>query len=75
MMKIAASVLGGALTVGGAGYSYVTSVQNENSALKAEKAALELKNGSQASKIAGMGLAIDDAIRELQTVREKETGK
>lgn len=72
MMKLIASAMSGALAVGGAGYSYVTKVQSESAAVHAENVTLKTDNDTKATKIAGMNLAIDDAIRELQTVREKE---
>ena len=72
MMKIAASVASGALAVSGMGYSYVTKVQSESAAEKAQNVELQTELNTRDSKISGMNLAIDDAIRELQAVREKQ---
>jgi len=76
MLKIAASVASGALAVAGAGYSYVNRVQSDADALKTQNVTLQQtnvvlqqKNDAQAAKINGMGLAIDNAIRQLQIVR------
>ncbi len=69
MMKLAASALSGALTVGAAGYSYVNRVQTESAEVKSENVTLKQDNAQKAAKITGMDLAIDEAIRKLQSVK------
>lgn len=75
MLKIAASVLGGALTVGGAGYSYVTTVQAESAAVKAENAHLKMENDTKTQRLASMDRTVDDIIRQLQMLRTAEKGQ
>jgi hypothetical protein len=65
MMKILSAIGATALTVGGAGYSYVTKVE-------AEITQLHLDLDAKSAKIAGYDQAIDEAIRALQMVQAKE---
>lgn len=74
MIKIISSIAATALTVGGAGYSYVTKVQTELEQTRKENTDLKSDNANKAQKIAGMDMTIDEVIRKLQLAKSDSHG-
>jgi cell division protein FtsB len=71
MMKIIASVASGALAVGGAGYSYVTKVQTESAAVRAENASLQQTVAAKESTIKDQNATMDQIVDLVRKARGK----
>jgi hypothetical protein len=74
MLKIISSVAATALTVGGAGYSYVTKVQTDLNTERDQNKILIQENANQKQKLVSQDLAIDEVIRKLQLAKSDSHG-
>lgn len=74
MIKIISSIAATALTVGGAGYSYVTKVQTQLEETRKENTELKTDNANKAQRIKGTDMVLDEIIRKAQLAKSDSGG-
>jgi cell division protein FtsB len=74
MIKIISSIAATALTVGGAGYSYVTKVQTQLEETRKENVELKTDNANKAQRIKGTDMVLDEIIRKAQLAKSDSGG-